>query len=101
MDHGDQVDREGREDRGAPWVHLAASPGDACPGVLVEVPNRRDLQSWDHLGVPGRVSREAAFHRAHRDPKGHPGPFLGLQVRTREGTVSRLEGRADQMNQGD
>ena len=67
-------------------------------GVLVGVPNRRDLQSWDHPGVPGRASREAAFHR---DPKGHPGPFLGLQVRTREGTVSRLEGRADQKNQGD
>ena len=101
MDREAREAHEGLEDRGDPWVHLEAYPGDACPGVLVEVPNRRDLQSWDHLGVPGRVSREAAFHRAHRDPKGHQGPFLGLQVRTREGTASRLEGRADQMNQGD
>ena len=73
----------------------------------MEVPNHLDLRSWDHLGVPGKVSREEAYHQAHQgpvglpDPKDHPGSFQGLQVQTKEETASPLEGRADLMNQGD
>ena len=70
----------------------------------MEVPNHRDLRSWDRLGVPGKESREEAYHpdpEDRPDPRGHPGSFQGLQVQTKEETASPLEGRADQMNQGD
>ena len=98
MDHGDLVDRAGREDRGDPWVHPAASPGDAYPEVPGEVPDRRDPQSWGHPEVRGRAIREEAFLRG---PGGRQGPCLGLRVRTRVGTESRPEGKADQTSLGD
>ena len=82
--------------------HLAASPGDACQGVLGEVPNHRDLQRGV-LAVPGRVNQGVAFRPAHLDPKDHLESFQvpQVQMEVREETVSPLEGRADQMNQGD
>ena len=49
------------------------------------------------------MNQGVAFRPAHLDPKDHLESFQvpQVQMEVREETVSPLEGRADQMNQGD
>ena len=92
--------RAGQGVRGAPSVHRAAFPGDACLGAQEAAPGL-GRQSWAHLEDQGRASQEEASRQALQGQGGRPEAFPGRRVRRREGTASPLEGRADQMSLGD